>query len=67
MRPYERQKRKNYFSQGFWIGLAFGVLGAVVILGRDTSPEATLGEIETETSTETVTTIEPPPTPIAQG
>ncbi len=27
-----------YFSQGFWIGLIFGALGAVIVLGRRDMP-----------------------------
>jgi hypothetical protein len=78
MRKYDTIKQPpNYFMQGFWLGLTFGVLGAIVILGRDNSPEETLGEATpaeiTETVGETVAeeitpeTPENPPLPIAQG
>lgn len=78
MRKYQIEKpRPNYFMQGFWIGLTFGVIGAIVILGRDSSPEETLGEVAPaeisapaveEVAAETETDFpENPPMPIAQG
>jgi hypothetical protein len=59
MRKYVEEKRPNYFVQGFRLGLIFGTIGALVILGRDRSPAQTLMiEEETiETTTKTSTTI----------
>lgn len=72
MRKYDNEKRRDYFVQGFRIGLVFGIIGALVILGRDNSPQQTLlesgatpqtteTEIETESTTQTITAIEAPP------
>jgi hypothetical protein len=42
MRKYDKEPRRNYFVQGFRLGLIFGALGAIIILGRDHSPQQTL-------------------------
>lgn len=34
MRKYSEEKPKNVFLQGFWLGLIFGTIGALVILSR---------------------------------
>lgn len=44
MRRYDKEKLPDYFAQGFRLGLVFGVIGALIILGRDASPEQTMLE-----------------------
>lgn len=78
MRKYDIEKQQAYFAQGFRIGLVFGVLGALIILGRDHSPKQTLPEpepvvatLDTPTETPAIPEIPAPeipaPGPIAQG
>ncbi len=52
MRPYENEPRRDYFIQGFRLGLLFGVVGALIILGRDSSPQKTLESSETASETD---------------
>jgi hypothetical protein len=47
MRKYDKEPRRNYFVQGFRLGLIFGTLGAIIILGRDHSPQQTIPQAET--------------------
>lgn len=37
MRPYRvyKAKKNNNFTQGFWLGLVSGALGALIVLGRN--------------------------------
>jgi len=45
MRSYQKNRKpQDYFGQGFRLGLVFGVLGAIIILGRDHSPQQTIPE-----------------------
>ncbi len=38
MRPYrDKLERRDYFGQGFRLGLVFGVLGALIALARGKS------------------------------
>ncbi|MEI6043582.1 MAG: hypothetical protein WCS37_04215 [Chloroflexota bacterium] len=50
MRKYDKEPRRNYFGQGFRLGLIFGTLGALIILGRDQSPQQTLETPPAETT-----------------
>ncbi len=45
MRRYQKSKQSNPFGQGFIFGLIFGSLGALIMLGRDRTPEQTLAGI----------------------
>jgi hypothetical protein len=45
MQPYLddfKKPRQDYFAQGFRLGLVFGALGALIMLGRRGKPNATL-------------------------
>ncbi|HEX2913831.1 MAG TPA: hypothetical protein VH186_23705 [Chloroflexia bacterium] len=43
MRNYDLSvPRPNYFAQGFRLGLIFGTLGALIMLGRRGNPKTTL-------------------------
>ncbi len=43
MQVYEKKPLpQDYFAQGFRLGLVFGALGALIILGRHGKPGATL-------------------------
>ncbi len=42
MRRYEKARKTNPFAEGFRLGLIFGALGAIIILGRDSSPQQPL-------------------------
>lgn len=44
MRVYDESKtpRQDYFAQGFRLGLVFGAIGALIMLGRRGRPNATL-------------------------
>jgi hypothetical protein len=39
MRKYKTEKpvRSDYFAQGFRLGLVFGAIGALIVLGRSRS------------------------------
>jgi hypothetical protein len=43
MKPYvaKPEPRRDFFMQGFWLGLFFGVIGSLFILGkREIAPKA---------------------------
>ena len=44
MQVYDEYKtpRQDYFAQGFRLGLIFGAIGALIMLGRRGRPSATL-------------------------
>lgn len=45
MQPYfddSKKPRQDYFAQGFRLGLIFGALGALIMLGRRGKPASTL-------------------------
>lgn len=44
MQRYEKSKPPSTdpFAQGFWLGLVFGTIGALIMLGRRGKPNATL-------------------------
>jgi hypothetical protein len=81
MDRYEIEKKPDYFAQGFRLGLFFGILGALVMLGRDRSPAQTIPELATSAEPTTLPAAEteaeptiteqpveiPVPRPIAQG
>jgi hypothetical protein len=50
MKPYtaKPEPRRDYFMQGFWLGIFFGIIGSLFVLGSKTNPRELPASTETK-------------------